>query len=48
LNPEHPAVSERVLAPMRARLERAVTAGGAKVVRLSFGWINGPVMRIAP
>jgi hypothetical protein len=42
LNPEHPAVSERVLAPMRARLERAVTAGGAKVVRLSFEWINGP------
>lgn len=42
LNPEHPAVPERVLAPMRARLDRAVTSGGAKVVRLSFQWINGP------
>jgi hypothetical protein len=27
---------------MRARLKRAATAGGAKVVRLSFEWINGP------
>jgi hypothetical protein len=42
LNPEHPAVPKRVLAPMRARLERAITSGGAKVVRLSFQWINGP------
>ena len=42
LNPEHPAVPERVPAPMRARLERAVTSAGATVVRLSFEWINGP------
>jgi len=42
LNPEHPAVPERVLAPTRTRLDGAVTSGGAKVVRLSFQWINGP------
>jgi hypothetical protein len=42
LNPEHPAVPEPVLAPMRLRLDRAVRSGGAQVVRLSFQWINGP------
>ncbi len=42
LNPEHPPVPARLVAPARQRLERAVTAGSGAVVRLSFLWISGP------
>jgi hypothetical protein len=42
LNPEHPPVPTRLLAPLRARLDRAITAGGGDIVRLKVDWVDGP------